>query len=291
MTGRIIKGIAGFYYVHDGENVYECKAKGIFRKNHQKPLVGDNVLFDVVSASLRTGTVTEILEEKNSLIRPEAANIDAIYLVFSASIPEPNYTMLNRYLVSVHDTGIPVKLVVNKTDLTDGTALSEISRQFENTCYPVFFVSVREEKGLEALRDDMKGHVNVFAGPSGVGKSSLLNSLIGEGKMEIGELSRKIARGKNTTRHTELFVIGEDTYLLDTPGFTSVEIPPIEIENLPFYFDEFLPYVTKCRFTNCSHYKETDCAVKEAVRNGIIPRSRYVAYRDVYEYLKDLRKY
>lgn len=291
MTGRIVKGIAGFYYVHDGENLYECRAKGIFRKNNQKPLVGDNVLFDVVSESLKTGTVTEILDEKNALIRPEAANIDTIFLLFSASVPEPNYLMLNRYLISVHDIGIPVKLVVNKTDLADEAALSEILKQFEHTDYPVFPISVKEGSGLDALKAEMRGKVNVLAGPSGVGKSSLLNALTGDFMMETGELSKKIARGKNTTRHTELFVIDRDTYLLDTPGFTSVEIPEIELEMLPYYYDEMLPYVTRCRFSNCSHMKETDCEVKAAVRGGMIPRSRYVSYRDTYEYLKGLKKY
>lgn len=306
MTGRIVKGIAGFYYVWSEGNLYECKARGIFRKNNQKPLVGDNVLFDVVSCdeirrelgsadgviSLHgIGNITEILPAKNSLIRPEVANIDQIILLFSSSVPEPNYDMLNRYLVSVRETNIPVHLLVTKVDLVGPDEQAEILKNYENTQYPVSFVSVKTGEGLEQVRSLLAHKVSVFAGPSGVGKSSLLNALKGSQVMEIGELSKKIDRGKNTTRHSELFSLDQDTFLLDTPGFTSIDFSIDNIENLALLFDEFIPYMNQCKFHDCNHMKETDCAIKEAVRNGKIPRTRYISYRHLYEECKDIKKY
>jgi len=291
MTGRIVKGIAGFYYVWSEGQIYECKARGIFRKNNQKPLVGDNVNFDVVSYDDLTGNITELLPEKNTLIRPEVANVDQLFLLFSSSVPAPNYDMLNRYLVSVRETNIPVHLVVTKVDLVGEEEQAEIKAQYENTMYDVTFVSVKNGVGLDEMRALLQGKVSVFAGPSGVGKSSLLNALLGEEVMETGELSKKIDRGKNTTRHVELFSLGEETFLLDTPGFTSIDFSIDNIENLALLFDEFIPYLSKCKFNDCSHMKETDCAVKQAVRDGLVPRSRYISYRHMYEELKDVRKY
>ena len=291
MTGRIVKGIAGFYYVQSAEGLFACRAKGIFRKDGVKPLVGDNVLFDVVSYDDREGNVTEVLPEKNRLVRPEVANVDQIFLIFSGSVPAPNYEMLNRYLVTVHDYGVPVCLVVNKTDLCTPEVTEEIRKNYEGAPYPMFFVSVRTGEGTEALEEALKGKVTVLAGPSGVGKSSLVNHLFREERMETGSLSERIARGKNTTRHAELFALGDDTFICDTPGFTAVDVKDIEPENLILYFDELVPYSLRCRYSNCAHMKEKDCAVKQAVRDGLVSRSRYLAYRSVHTLLEDAKKH
>ncbi len=294
MTGRITKGIAGFYYVHDGRHLYECKAKGIFRKNHEKPLVGDHVQFSVISEEEKTGHIEEILPRKNNLIRPEIANVDQIFLQFSAASPAPNYDMLNRYLVMVHDREIPVHLVINKSELVGEEERQKTEKAFAGTCYPIHFISVKENAGIDEIRAIMAGKVTALAGPSGVGKSSLMNLLLGDRVMETGDLSRKIERGKNTTRHSELFFLQEDTFLFDTPGFSSVEVDFIEKEDLQYTFDEFLPFIPECRYlTSCKHMKERecDCAVKRAVKDGRIARERYDSYVLMFEHLADIRRY
>lgn len=289
--GRIIKGIAGFYYVHDGENVYECKAKGIFRNKKEKPMVGDFVRFEPVDEVQKTGNITDILPRASQLIRPEAANVDQMLVVFSASVPSPNYEMINRYLVSIHDLELPVHLLITKIDLAEKPALKEIEDQFLNVPVALHFVSSKTGEGMEELKDVLKGKVSCLSGPSGVGKSSLLNGLLGESRMEVGELSRKIERGKNTTRHTELFYVGENTYVMDTPGFTSVDFDSVNPVNLPLMFDEFIPYLVHCRFSDCTHRKEKDCAVCAALSDGKISRTRYDSYVNMYDYLINLRRY
>ncbi len=291
MTGRIVKGIAGFYYVQSDEGLFACRAKGIFRKDGIKPLVGDNVLFDVVSYDAKEGNVAEILPEKNRLIRPEIANVDQIFLVFSGSIPAPNYEMLNRYLVSVHDYGVPIWLIINKTDLCTPDMMEEIRENYDGAPYKMLFVSVKTGEGIESLEEALKGKVTVLAGPSGVGKSSLVNLLFREVRMKTGILSERISRGKNTTRHAELFSLDENTFICDTPGFTAIEVKDIEPENLILYFDELVPHSLRCRYSNCSHMKEKDCAVKQAVRDGLVSRSRYLAYRSIYKLLKEEKRF
>lgn len=290
MTGRIIKGIAGFYYVHDGSVLYECKAKGIFRKKHEKPLVGDRVEFDVISDAEKTGNITALLPRDSVLIRPEIANVDQLFLVFAASDPEPNFDMLNRYLCVMSESGIPVSLVVNKTDLSSESDLERIEDAFLSTGYPLYFISVKEGS-ISVLTDQLKGKVTALAGPSGVGKSSFINLIMGSERAETGELSQKIMRGKNTTRHSEIFYLGDDTYIFDTPGFTFIDIESIETDKLQYTFQEFLPYITECRFASCSHVKEKDCALKQALSEGRISKMRYDCYVRFHEELKALRRY
>lgn len=289
--GVIIKGISGFYYVHDGETTWECKARGLFRNKNEKPLVGDRVTFDVVSDETKTGNVTSIFPRKSEMIRPAVSNVDQILIVFSAVTPDPNFEMLNRYIVSVHDAEIPIAFVVTKTDLTTKEHLQEIQEQWKSLEIPFHFISSKMNEGMAELKEALSGKISVLAGPSGVGKSSLVNALLGGQHMEVGELSRKISRGKNTTRHAELFSLNHDSYILDTPGFTAVDFDFVNPENLPLYFDEFVPYTVHCKFTSCRHMTEPGCAVKEAVNKGIIAKSRYESYTSMLTYLQNLRRY
>ena len=290
--GRIIKGIAGFYYVDDGKDVYECKARGLFRKARVKPLPGDLVRFSVTpDTDILGGYVEELLPRKNSMIRPEAANVDQVFLVFAAKEPAPNMDMLNRYLLMCEHSGIPAVLVMNKCDLGKEETEEAVRRWFSGTPYETVCISVKEGWNLSELRERLSGKVTAFAGPSGVGKSSLLNALFGEDMMETGTLSERIARGKNTTRHTELFRTGEDTYIFDTPGFTSVELDFIEQDDLMYDYPEFIKWIPECRFSSCRHLTEKDCGVRDAVSRGEISDERYQSYTRIWQYLSTLKRY
>ena len=291
MTGQIIKGVGGLYAVKDGAKVYQCRARGIFRKTNEKPLVGDFVDYEVTSEEDSEGSITAIHERKNRLIRPEAANVDLILVVFSVKDPDPNYDMLNRYLCMMKDAEIPVLLTVSKEDLANDLEKQKIRDIFVNTDIPLIFISSATGAGTEELKAYIRGKTVIMAGPSGVGKSSLLNLLTGQEIMATGELSRKIRRGKNTTRHTEIFALDDDTLILDSPGFTSVDISFIEPENLVLYFAEFMPYIGTCSFSSCRHLKEPGCRIKQAVAEGDISEIRYHSYCTFYQELSNQRRY
>jgi ribosome biogenesis GTPase / thiamine phosphate phosphatase len=242
MTGKIIKGIAGFYYVDNGTDVYECKAKGVFRNKKIKPLVGDNVEFTVLSEAEREGNIDKILPRKNELVRPAVANIDQALVIFSITHPEPNLNLLDRFLVMMEVQEVPVKICFNKTDLTGDGERDRLGNIYSSAGYPVYFTSTYENSGLDELRVLTEGKTTVLAGPSGVGKSSITNLLFPEAEMETGKISEKIQRGKHTTRHSELFAIGKDTYMMDTPGFSSMYLEELECGNLKDYFPEFAAY-------------------------------------------------
>lgn len=290
--GRIIKSLAGFYEVFDGQEVYRCRARGLFRAQGRKPLVGDRVLFEITdSVSLpREGNVTELLERKNELNRPDAANVDQVLVLFAFRDPVPSFNMLDRFLIHADMLSLPAVLCFNKEDLVSEEEKERVFRIYRNSGCPILSFCAQEPRTLAELRSVIAGKTSILTGPSGVGKSTLINSLCGGVRMETGELSRKIARGRNTTRHTELLSAGGDTYLIDTPGFTSLYLEGIEAGDLKAYYPEFGPYLDKCRFSGCLHDREPDCAVRTAVEEGLISAERYENYRMLYHDLKDRKR-
>ena len=292
MYGKIIKGIAGFYYVHVVESgVYECKAKGIFRKDGVKPLVGDGVEMEASHEKDMEGNIIRILPRKNELIRPAVANIDQALVVFAVAKPRPHFYLLDRFLVMMESRHIPVVLCFNKTDIAEDPEIAELKEIYRGCGYPLLFTSAKEEENIEELWRVLKGKTTAVAGPSGVGKSSLINLLQSEVKMETGSISSKIERGKHTTRHSELIVLGEDSYIMATPGFSSLYVNELEKEDLKYCFPEFSPLEGQCRFNGCDHIHEPGCAVKAAVEAGEIHRMRYDDYAMLYGELQGRKRY
>ena len=289
IQGRIIKGIAGFYYVHDGhDKVYECKAKGIFRNQGLKPLVGDRVSMEILSEEEGLGNIETILPRENSLIRPASANVDQALVIFAAKEPDPSLNLLDRFLVMMGIQGIPCLICFNKADLKDPEDLAALYRR---AGYEVCVVCAGTGEGIGQVRRLLEGKTTVMAGPSGVGKSSVMNRILPEAEAATGAVSEKLKRGRHTTRHTELFFVGRGTYLLDTPGFSSLDVTGIAPEELKLYYPEMERLEGRCRFQGCVHGKEPDCAVKEAVENGTISRERYENYLLLYEELKNRKRY
>ena len=292
MQGKIIKGIAGFYYIHVPEHgIYECKAKGGFRNQKIKPLVGDMVEFDVIDEAEKKGNIVSILPRLNALIRPSVANVAQAMIIFAIQEPEPNLGLLDRFLITMQQQDLKTIICFNKCDLTSEARKQELTEIYQGCGYEVLFISVEKQQGIDAVREKLKGMTTVLAGPSGVGKSSLMNQLNPQLEVQTGAVSEKIKRGRHTTRHSEIFYLGEDTYLMDTPGFTSLYVKDVEADELKYYYSEFEPYEGKCRVNGCAHVHEPDCAVKTAVGEGIIHKLRYDSYINLYEELKSQRRY
>lgn len=294
LRGKIVKGIAGFYYVNcdsEGKNkLYECKAKGGFRKDKVKPLVGDNVMIQVTSEEKGLGNIQEILPRQNQLIRPEVANIDQALIIFAMAEPQPNLNLLDRFLVMMEMQGVETIICFNKLDIVSKEEEKRLVDTYGKCVNKVLSVSSKENVGIGEIRQLLEGKTSVLAGPSGVGKSSILNQIYPEARSKTGQVSEKIGRGKHTTRHSELFCVGESTYLFDTPGFSSLRVPEMEKEELKNYFTEFIPYEGSCRFMGCTHTHEPDCKVKEALEKGLISPIRYENYVQMYEELEEWGK-
>lgn len=292
MQGKIIKGIGGFYYIHTpGMGVYECKAKGIFRNQRVKPLVGDNVSIHILDEKEKKGNIMEICNRKNQLIRPAVSNVDQAMVIFAAAKPAPNLNLLDRFLISMKKEDIETIVCFNKMDIVTEKEISRLRDIYHLGGYHVLFTSACMDEGVTVMTEQLQGKTTVLAGPSGVGKSSLINRIKPEANMETGEISARIERGKHTTRHSELFLLNEDTYIMDTPGFSSLHIEDIEKEDLKNFFPEFAVYEEGCRFRGCIHINEPGCRVKEALNQGGISKIRYDNYVSLYNEIKDKRKY
>lgn len=288
ITGTIIKGIGGFYYVDTADGVIECKARGKFRKTVGKPIIGDKVTVAVQNDG--TGYLLEIQKRINQLIRPALSNIDLLIAVVSAAPPVTDPFLIDKVIAIAENKNISPMVVINKIDINDGNELFEIYKQ---AGIDVLKVSANTGEGINELKNKLKGKISAFAGNSGVGKSSLLNRIIPDFSAQVGNISDRIGRGKHTTRHIEL-VPFEGGYIADTPGFSSFDTEQMDLvlsEDLQYAFREFEPYIGKCKFTGCAHVKEKGCAILQAVENGEISQSRHESYKKLYESVKDLKKW
>lgn len=290
--GKIVKGIGGFYYVDSGSNIFECKARGIFRKKKIIPMVGDDVVFSVLDEGKKLGIIDEILERKTELFRPSVANVDQAIVVFSVMKPNPNYYLLDHFLVLAENEDLEIVICINKIDLASNREYEEIVDVYKNTGYKIILSSITDGAGINDLRDVFKDKTSVFAGPSGVGKSSLLNEIAPNFKLETGEISRKTSRGKHTTRHVELLKVISTGWVVDTPGFSALSLEFIkEEQKLAYHFPEFLDYIPSCKFVSCIHINEPECAVKDAIKEGKVHPQRYKNYVRMLEEIKENRRY
>lgn len=279
--GLIIQSQKELYHVKTEENkIYLCKARGLFRDKNIKPLVGDRV--DIQILDDNTGYIENIYERKNYLIRPPIANIDQIIMVYSLKDPEINYLTLDKYLVMLEHFNISMVILINKIELLNDDEIKKFEEIYKKTDYKFIYTSAIEQKGIIELKEVLKNNISSFAGPSGVGKSTIINLLHENINMKTGDISRKTSRGKHTTRHVEIFEIDKDTFIYDTPGFTALSLDFIEdYKDVKLYFREFEKYKNQCKFKNCEHINEPKCAVKEALEKGKISQSRYENYKYV----------
>ena len=287
--GRIEKALSGFYYVNTGGETLQCRARGKFRREGLSPLVGDWV--QVRELGNGEGFVEAVEERRNQFARPAAANIDQLVILASAAIPVTEPYLIDRIASIAALKGCQVLLCLNKCDLDSADTLYDI---YSRSAIPVLRVSAVTGQGLDALRDAIRGKLSAFTGNSGVGKSSVLNALLPSLDLPVGEVSKALGRGRHTTRHVELFSLGEDTYIIDTPGFSSFDTAEMDLalkQHLPETFPEFAPYVDDCRFTGCTHTREKGCRVLQAVKDGLIPVSRHRSYVRLFDELKDVKEW
>lgn len=288
MTGVITKGIGGFYYVQTEAGLIECHARGKFRKLNISPQVGDNVEITLSENEEFIGSIEEILPRKNIFVRPPVANIDSIVVTFAAANPEPNLLLVDKLTTAAVSMNVDCKICINKIDL-DIKKAEEYKKAYEKAGFEVILTSSTENIGTELLKEALKGKVSALAGNSGVGKSSLINTIDPSLNLKTGDLSRKIQRGRHTTRHSELFPLSFGGFILDTPGFSSFDISLITQENPETLFPEISKYSGQCRFSGCSHITEPDCAVRDALKNGEIAQSRYESYKTLFEEIKSMK--
>ena len=286
--GIIVKGIGGFYYISYENNIYECKARGKFRNKKIIPLVGDYVLF-TFDENINQGVIDHILDRDVELVRPPIANVEQAIIVFALKNPDPNFTLLDKILIMSEYPNLELKICINKIDLNDDKLLKEISETYETAGYEVIPCSTKEDIGIKRIKEILKDKISVFAGPSGVGKSSILNQVQSGLELKTGEISSKIKRGKHTTRHSELLQLACGGWVADSPGFTSLSIDYIDAEELGYLFPEFKPFLENCKFSNCFHINEPDCGVKKGLKEGYIKQNRYNNYVYFLEQIQETR--
>lgn len=287
--GIILKGIGGFYYVDTGTDVVECKARGKFRIGMGKPIVGDRV--EIERQSDGTGYMLGICARKNELIRPAVANLDQLVVIASEAPPETDTFLIDKVAAIAEHKEIDVLIVINKQDINNGDRFYDI---YAGAGFDVLRVSAHTGEGIDALKKRLDGKISAFAGNSGVGKSSLLNRIDNRFEVKVGEISRKISRGKHTTRHVELLHLESGGFVADTPGFSSFETEQMDLvlkNELQYCFREFSQYIGDCQFTGCAHVKEKGCAILAAVEAGEIARERHDSYVKLYESVKNLKEW
>lgn len=291
IEGIITKGVGGNYYVDIGSKIIECRARGLFRLKNIKPLVGDKVLIRITEEDEDMGYIEEIKERTSEIKRPPVANAQQLIIIFSVKNPEPSFILLDKLLIAAKSNNLNPVICINKSDLANEEEKENILNIFKNTGYKIIFTSKYDEDSLQNLKDILKDRLNVFSGPSGVGKSSLMNAIEPGFYLETGEISDKLKRGRHTTRHAEIFKLGFGGYAVDTPGFSSFELEGIDEYSLKSYYPEIVKYDDGCKFLDCLHYKEPGCVIKEAVNSDLISRVRYNNYIKLLEQIKESKPY
>ncbi|MDK2809892.1 MAG: ribosome biosis GTPase / thiamine phosphate phosphatase [Petroclostridium sp.] len=289
--GIILKGIGGFYYVKTEKGIVECKARGKLRKDDVVPMAGDYVEVQLSQHDEAKGSIENIFPRTNSLIRPPVANVEQLIIVVAVCCPDPNLLLLDKFIIAAESKKLDIVICLNKIDLDKNDAYIDIYNAYLNAGYKVICTSTHTCQGIDELRGILKGKVTVFAGASGVGKSSLLNAVDSRFKLQTGEMSKKIERGKHTTRHVELLELEDGSYVVDTPGFSSFDLLDIKAKELDCLFKEFREYVSLCKFRGCSHTSEPGCAIIEAVNQKKICGSRYQNYLQFYNQLKNVKEW
>lgn len=277
MNGIIVKAISGFYYVKTPEKIFQCKARGIFKKDKTTPLVGDQVVIEITHRGDEEGIINEILPRKNQFIRPPVSNVDCFLTVISFKDPEPNLFILDRFLAMAEKAQTEIVICLNKIDLSEKDELEKIKQIYSNI-YPIICISCKTGEGIDKLSEYLKDKKSALAGPSGVGKSSILNRIFDSYEAETGEVSRKLKRGKHTTRHVELFSLSTGGMVYDTPGFTSFDVLDCDEEEIGFCYPEINKIAGNCKYDNCRHISEPHCKIIQGVKDGEIHQSRYNSY-------------
>lgn len=291
IEGIIIKGVGGNYYVDTENGLIECRARGLFRLKNIKPLVGDNVSIRLTEEDETCGYIEEIKDRKNEMQRPPVANVEQLLIFFAVTNPEPSFLLLDKLLIAAETNNLKPVICFNKSDLASDKLKKEYEGIFVNTGYKIIFTSMHDEISINELRNILKDRLSVFSGPSGVGKSSLMNAVQPDFKLATGEISEKLKRGKHTTRHAEIYKLSSGGYVVDTPGFSSFELNGIGEFELKEYYPEIKKFDSGCRFMDCLHMKEPDCVIKEAVQEGVISQIRYNNYVKLLEEIKKNKLY